>query len=81
MALSHQSIAFAAAAILYFVVRYFNRTDIPKIKNIPEIPGVPIFGNLLQLGENHAEVAGGWVKKYGPVFQVRMGNRVGYSVH
>lgn len=48
----------------------------PKIKGLPEIPGVPIFGNLLQLGEHHAKVAGSWAKKYGPVFQVRLGNRV-----
>jgi hypothetical protein len=47
-----------------------------KIKNLPEVPGVPIFGNLLQLGEHHAKVAGSWVKRYGPVFQVRLGNRV-----
>lgn len=47
----------------------------PKIKNLPEVPGVPIFGNLLQLGEHHAKVAAKWAKKFGPVFQVRLGNR------
>ena len=71
-----QTVAFAILAIGFFVIRYLNRTDMPKIKNLPEIPGVPIFGNLLQLGEHHAKVAGSWVKKYGPVFQVRLGNRV-----
>ena len=64
-------------AILFFVVRYLNRTDIPRIKGLPEIPGVPIFGNLLQLGDSHARKAAGWVKRYGPVFQVRLGNKVG----
>ena len=71
-----QVIALAVISAVYFVIRYLNRTDIPKVKDLPEIPGVPIFGNLLQLGSHHAKVAHKWVKQYGPVFQVRMGNRV-----
>ena len=70
------TVAIAVVTAVYFVIRYFNRTDIPKIKGIPEIPGVPIFGNLLQLGNKHATVTGKWAKQYGPVFQVRMGNMV-----
>jgi phenylacetate 2-hydroxylase len=70
------TVAFAVLALAFFIVRWLNRTDMPKIKGLPEIPGVPIFGNLLQLGEHHAKVAGSWAKKYGPVFQVRLGNRV-----
>lgn len=71
-----QQIAIAVIAVVYFLIKYFNRTDIPKIKNLPEVPGVPIFGNLLQLGDEHARKAREWVKKYGDVFQVRLGNRV-----
>lgn len=63
-------------AIIYFLIRFLNRTDTPKIKDLPEIPGVPLFGNLLQFGSSHAKVAGGLAKKYGAVFQVRLGNRV-----
>ena len=66
----------AALPLLYFVFRMLSATDVPKIKNLPEIPGVPVFGNLLQLGSEHARVAASWVKKYGPVFQARLGNRV-----
>ncbi|KAK6832259.1 Phenylacetate 2-hydroxylase [Aspergillus parasiticus] len=73
--MSLQTIAIAAIAVAYFIIRYLNRTDVPKIKGIPEIPGVPLFGNLLQLGDQHATVAGKWAKKFGPVFQVRMGNK------
>lgn len=73
--MTYQTIGPAAIAVI-FAIRYFNRTDVPKIKGIPEIPGVPIFGNLLQLGEEHAKNAAKWVKHYGPVFQVRLGNRV-----
>ena len=65
-----------AALLVFFVVRYLNSSDTPKIKNLPEIPGVPLFGNLLQLGTDHATVAQKWAKQYGPVFQTRLGNRV-----
>lgn len=71
-----QTLTFILLAIILLVIRYLNRTDTPKIKNLTEVPGVPIFGNLFQLGANHARVAGSWVKKYGPVFQVRLGNKV-----
>ncbi|RHZ44176.1 cytochrome P450 [Aspergillus thermomutatus] len=70
-----QTVVIAVLAAVYFLMRYLNRTDIPKIKGLPEIPGVPLFGNLLQLGDQHATVAAKWAKKYGPVFQVRMGNK------
>ncbi|KAJ5786574.1 uncharacterized protein N7503_011786 [Penicillium pulvis] len=70
-----QTVALAVVAVVYFIIRYLNRTDTPKIKGLPEIPGVPLFGNLLQLGDQHATVAAKWAKKFGPVFQVRMGNK------
>lgn len=66
-----------ALVITYFAYRILISTDTPKIKGIPEIPGLPLFGSLLELGTNHAKVAQGWAKKYGPVFQVRLGNKVG----
>ncbi|CAG8981838.1 hypothetical protein HYALB_00013950 [Hymenoscyphus albidus] len=65
----------ALLAVVFFVIRYLNRTDTPKIRNLPEVPGVPLFGNLLQFGENHARVAQKLAKTFGPVFQVRLGNR------
>ncbi|KAG6002244.1 hypothetical protein E4U21_003304 [Claviceps maximensis] len=73
--MGYQVIGIAIVAALYVVVRLLNATDSPKIKGIPEIPGVPVFGNLVELGTNHARVAQRWAKKYGPVFQVRLGNR------
>jgi phenylacetate 2-hydroxylase len=74
--MAYEAVAVAVLSILVILYRYLNQTDTPKIKGLPEIPGVPIFGNLIQLGENHAKVAAEWAKKYGPVFQVRMGNKV-----
>lgn len=69
-------LAFAILATAYFIVKLLNRTDTPKIKDLPEIPGVPVFGNLLQFGSDHARVAGELSKRWGPVFQVRFGNKV-----
>lgn len=69
-------VIFAVISAIFFIARYLNRTDTPKIKHLPEIPGVPIFGSLRQLGNNHALVAKEWARKYGDVFQARLGNRV-----
>jgi hypothetical protein len=73
--LQPQVLPFFLIAAIYTAIKILDRTDIPKIKNLPEIPGVPIFGNLYGLGDNHAKKAAEWSKKYGPVFQVRLGNR------
>ena len=72
------TITLALAGLILLAYHYLNRADTPKIKNLAEIPGVPLFGNLLQFGANHARVAADLAKKYGPVFQVRLGNKVGY---
>lgn len=64
------------AVAVVILIRALHATDIPKIKNLPEIPGVPVLGNLVQLGTDHARVAHKWANKYGPVFQTRLGNRV-----
>jgi phenylacetate 2-hydroxylase len=71
-----QLAALTFISIAFVLIKYLNRTDIPKIKNLPEIAGIPLFGNLIQLGDEHARRTREWSKIYGPVFQVRMGNRV-----
>lgn len=74
--LNSTTLSFLVLSIIFVLVKLANRTDQPKIKGLPEVPGVPIFGNLLQLGSDHARVTGAWAKKYGwPVFQTRLGNR------
>ena len=74
--MSLQTSGIAIVVFLALLIRYLNRTNTPKIKNLPEIPGVPLFGNLLQFGSEHPKVARRLAKKYGPVFQVRLGNKV-----
>lgn len=64
------------ASIIALLIKWANKTDIPKIKNLPELPGVPIFGSLFLLGKYHARNCARLAKEYGDVFQVRLGNRV-----
>jgi phenylacetate 2-hydroxylase len=62
--------------VLCAVVKYAYWTETPKIIGLPEIPGLPFFGSLLELGNCHARKAAEWSRKYGPVFQVRLGSKV-----
>ena len=70
-----QILPFFLIAVLFAALKIIDKTDVPKIKGLPEVPGIPIFGNLFQLGDNHAINAQKLAQKYGPVFQVRLGNR------
>lgn len=70
---------FVIVAVLLTALVFFkktNKTDIPKIQNLPEIPGVPLFGSLFLLGRHHARNCARLAKDYGEVFQARLGNRV-----
>ena len=71
-----QVLALALVALGYLVIRLLNYTDTPKIRGIPEIPGIPIFGNLYQLGSEHAQVTAKWAERFGAVFQTRLGTKV-----
>jgi hypothetical protein len=66
--------------LMLILIRWANRTDIPKIKNLPELPGVPIFGSLFLLGEHHARNCARLAREHGEVFQVRLGYRVGVAL-
>lgn len=74
--MGYQVVGIAIAVVIYLFVKYLNHTDTPKIKNLPEVPGLPLFGSLLKFGSDHATAAYNYSKTYGPVFQVRLGNRV-----
>ena len=69
--MSYLIVAFVMSLAALILMQLLFETEHPKIKGIPEIPGWPIVGNLLQLGSDHAAVCMEWAKKYGPVFQVR----------
>lgn len=76
--MAFQVVILCILAVVFFALKYANYTDVKKIKGLPEVPGVPLFGNLLQLGDKHAKVAAQWAQKHGPVFQTRLGNKVGH---
>jgi phenylacetate 2-hydroxylase len=65
-----------AALVVYLVLKLLNRTTTPKIPGLPAVPGLPFVGSLFDIGECHARKAQEWAQTYGPVFQVRLGNRV-----
>ena len=67
------SIGLVISLLMIFVL---DKTDIPFIQNLPAVPSVPIFGNLFQLGSEHPKRLAKLSKQYGPVFQIRLGNRV-----
>ena len=85
--MAYEIVGLGAIALLVFIFRFLNSTDAPRIKNLPEIPGLPVFGSLLQFGQEHARVARALADKHGPVFQVRLGSKVcwpwlvGYQPH
>jgi phenylacetate 2-hydroxylase len=74
--LGYASVFGACIAAVFIIYKITTRTDIPYIRNLPEIPGaLPITGHLLELGEDHATVCEKWWRKYGhSVFQIRLGN-------
>jgi phenylacetate 2-hydroxylase len=75
--LSSSIVFYTIVAFAFLLLRHFAyATDTPYIKNLTQIHGWPVFGSLIELGETHAKVFGEWSKRYGPVFQVRLGNKV-----
>lgn len=40
------------ALLSYFLYKLLYGTDTPRIKGLPEVPGLPLFGSLYELGEN-----------------------------
>lgn len=65
----------AIILVICLLWKLLNSTDIPKIHGLPEIPGWPIFGSLFELGDNHSKSLSQLAQKFGPVFQIRMGNK------
>lgn len=68
------SILFGLALLCTLIL--FDKTDIPYIRNMPSVPAHPIFGNLFQLGAEHPKRLAEFSRRYGPVFQIRLGNKV-----
>ncbi|KAK5258399.1 hypothetical protein LTR20_005074 [Exophiala xenobiotica] len=61
--------------IFILILWLSDSTDVPFIQHLPSIPGLPIVGNLVQLGDEQPRRLAELSKKYGPVFQIRLGNK------
>lgn len=72
-------LVFSCALVL--LVIWLDDTDVPYIKKLPAIPGFPIVGNLVQLGTEQPRRLAQLSQKYGPVFQIKLGNKVGLLFH
>lgn len=68
----------ALVVILLGLILIFDTTDVPYIKHLPSVPGFPILGNLSQLGSEQPRRLAVLSKKHGPVFQIRLGNKVSH---
>ncbi|KAL4808580.1 cytochrome P450 [Aspergillus unguis] len=64
-----------AGLLMLFALFWLDKTDVPFIHNLPYVPGVPVFGNLFQLGTEHPKRLAALAEKYGPVIQIRLGNK------
>ena len=62
------------AALAYVVITELYRSKI-RLSTIQGPAGVPVVGNLYQLGPDPAETLHQWGKRYGGVYQIMLGNR------
>jgi hypothetical protein len=73
------NLAVICGVLIVLVLWLSDSTDVPFIKYLPSIPGFPIVGNLAQLGTEQPRRLAELSKKYGPVFQIRLGNKASES--
>ncbi|KAL6355344.1 hypothetical protein LRP88_10932 [Fusarium phalaenopsidis] len=67
--------------LVYLVQNEFTRHS-SRIKHLPGPRGWPVVGNLFQhRDEIPAETYRRWAQKYGPVFQIQLGNTTGVVVN
>nr|KJB63786.1 hypothetical protein B456_010G015900 [Gossypium raimondii] len=72
----------AVAAVPFFIFFYFLKRFLPfgrkmgsnTLPTVPEVPGLPIIGNLLQLKEKKPhKTFTKWAETHGPVYSIRTG--------
>lgn len=73
---SYPSWVVICGALLVLILWLSDGTDVPFIEHLPSIPSLPIVGSLVQLGTEQPRRLAELSKKYGPVFQIRLGNKV-----
>lgn len=63
----------AASAVLYLVLTEVQRARV-RIPGFTGPTGLPMIGNIHQIRKNAAEQYRIWSKKFGPVYQIMLGN-------
>jgi 3-hydroxyphenylacetate 6-hydroxylase len=58
---------------LYVVINEFVRSS-ARVKGMQGPTGLPLIGNLAQIRTNAAEQYRIWSRKFGPVYQIQLGN-------
>ncbi|KAK2969390.1 hypothetical protein RJ640_020333 [Escallonia rubra] len=68
-----------AGLSLWFLARYAcgHRSKPTTPQTLPEVPGLPVIGNLLQLKEKKPhKTFTQWAKTYGPIYSIRTGANI-----
>ncbi|KAI3821103.1 hypothetical protein L1987_08660 [Smallanthus sonchifolius] len=71
------AVALLVAVSFWYLRSYaFNHNRQPNnLPRVPEVPGVPLFGNLLQLKEKKPYMTfTKWAETYGPIYSIRTGS-------
>ncbi|KAI8548749.1 hypothetical protein RHMOL_Rhmol07G0297900 [Rhododendron molle] len=69
------------ALLLWLIIWYFHEqrrrgSQDSQLPPVPEVPGLPVIGNALQLRERKPHsIFVKWVKTYGPIFSIRVGSK------
>lgn len=58
---------------LYVIINEFVRSS-ARVKGMKGPTGLPLIGNLAQIRTNAAEQYRIWSRKFGPVYQIQLGN-------
>jgi 3-hydroxyphenylacetate 6-hydroxylase len=59
--------------LLYVIINEFVRSS-ARVKGMQGPTGLPLIGNLAQIRTNAAEQYRIWSRKFGPVYQIQLGN-------
>ncbi|KAK9240064.1 cytochrome P450 [Lipomyces kononenkoae] len=59
--------------VLYIVINEFTRASL-RVPGFDGPLGYPLVGNIPQIRHNASEKYRGWAKKFGPIFQIQLGN-------
>ncbi|KAJ3034041.1 hypothetical protein HDV00_005495 [Rhizophlyctis rosea] len=63
----------AVASAYYYLSQPIQPSSHSTLREFPGPPGLPILGNLHQLGTNPSKTFTKWTETYGPIYKIQMG--------